>query len=118
MEKIDIKRGQIYYVDFGENVGREQNGIRPAIIMQNNIGNKHSPTTIVIPLTTSKRKHPLPTHVFIGKGKLRGAGKIWGIAVAEQMRTVDEMRILQYEDELTEEGMIAIEKAVKVSLGL
>ena len=60
----------------------------------------------------------MPTHVFIGKGKLKGAGKIWGIAVAEQMRTVDEMRILQYEDELTEEGIIAIEKAVRVSLGL
>lgn len=118
MEKIDIKRGQIYYVDFGENVGREQNGIRPAIVIQNNVGNRHSPTTIVIPLTTSKRKHQLPTHVFIGKGKLKGAGKIWGIAVTEQIRTVDVMRILQYEDELTEEGMNAIKKAVKVSFGL
>ena len=63
-KNIDVKWGDICYVDFGENEGSEQNGIRPAIIIQNDIGNTYSPTTIVASITSQKKKH-LPTHVVI-----------------------------------------------------
>ena len=67
----EIKRGEIYWVDFGKTKGSEQGGKRPALVVQNNIGNKHSPTTIVVAIT-SKRKPNLPTHVILEKDALNG----------------------------------------------
>lgn len=90
-KNIDIKWGDICYVDFGENEGSEQNGIRPAIIIQNDIGNAYSPTTIVASITSQKKKY-LPTHVVINPYQ-SGLKKISTI-MFEQIRTIDKSRIV------------------------
>jgi len=82
----DIKRGEIYYIDLSPTQGSEQGGLRPCVIVQNDKGNEHAPTTIVVPLTTqSKRK--LPTHVSVREGKKLS------LALCEQIRTIDKSRI-------------------------
>lgn len=85
-----INRGDIYYVDFGTNVGSEQGGIRPAIILQNNRGNYYAPTVMVAPITTAK-KHKLPTHVPVYP---KDGMKVTSIALYEQIMTVDKSRLL------------------------
>ena len=96
-KNIDVKWGDICYVDFGENEGSEQNGIRPAIIIQNDIGNAYSPTTIVASITSQKKKH-LPTHVVINPCQ-SGLKKISTI-MFEQIRTIDKSRIVYEGDKL------------------
>lgn len=85
-----INRGDIYYVDFGTNVGSEQGGIRPAIILQNNKGNYYAPTVMVAPITTA-RKHRLPTHVPVYP---KDGMKVTSIALYEQIMTVDKSRLV------------------------
>lgn len=105
-----MKKGEIYYVDFGYAQGSEQGGKRPAVIVQNDIGNKYSPTTIVVPLTT-QNKTKLPTHTAIRATKS-------SLALAEQIRVVDKSRILRYVGKITNEEMERLERALAVSLGL
>ena len=90
-KNIDVKWGDICYVDFGENEGSEQNGIRPAIIIQNDKGNIYSPTTIVASITSQEKKY-LPTHVTV-KPYQSGLEKISTI-MFEQIRTIDKGRII------------------------
>ena len=84
---MNIKRGEIYYADLSPVIGSEQGGIRPVLIVQNDVGNKHSPTTIVAPLTT-QIKHKLPTHfdVQMPNGKK-------STVLMEQLRVIDKTRI-------------------------
>lgn len=85
-----INRGDIYYVDFGNGVGSEQGGIRPAIVLQNNKGNYYAPTVMVAPITTAK-KTKLPTHVLV----FPDAGvKEPSVALYEQIVTLDKTRLL------------------------
>ena len=115
-KNIDVKWGDICYVDFGENEGAEQNGIRPAIIIQNDIGNAYSPTTIVASITSRKKKH-LPTHVVINPCQ-SGRKKISTI-MFEQIRTIDKSRIVSKVGHIgmdrTEEN---IKKSLTVSFGM
>ena len=90
-KNIDVKWGDICYVDFGKNEGSEQNGIRPAIIIQNDKGNTYSPTTIVASITSQEKKY-LPTHVTV-KPYQSGLEKISTI-MFEQIRTIDKSRII------------------------
>ena len=87
-------RGDIYYADLSGTVGCEQGGIRPVIILQNDIGNIFSPTTIVAPITSQTRKR-LPTHVFLHKGKQLGL-KLNSHISMEQIRTIDKTRLKDY----------------------
>ena len=81
----EIKRGEIYSADFGAGFGSEQGGIRPILILQNNTGNKHSPTTIVAAITGRKTKTALPTHVKIMAKGLKTESTV----LLEQIRTID-----------------------------
>lgn len=85
-----INRGDIYYIDFGNGVGSEQGGIRPAIILQNNKGNYYAPTVMVAPITTAK-KQKLPTHVVVFP--TAGVDKV-SVALYEQITTVDKTRLI------------------------
>ena len=87
----NIHKGDVFYADLGENVGSEQNGIRPVLVIQNDLGNKYSPTLIVSPLTTKNKKLSLATHVCLGDVNGRKS-----MALLEQIRTIDRCRLLEY----------------------
>ncbi|MBU5669617.1 type II toxin-antitoxin system PemK/MazF family toxin [Peptoniphilus sp. MSJ-1] len=110
---LKLKRGDVVMVDLGERFGYEQDGIRPAVIIQNNIGNEYSPTVIIAPITAGKKNNiDLPTHV-IGI-ELRKKS----IALLEQILTIDRRRIISFIASLDVETMKDIDEKIKVSLGL
>lgn len=118
--KKRMRRGEVYYADLGEidrNVRTsEQRGIRPVIIIQNDIGNKYSPTVIVSAITSQITKTKLPTHVdldynYIGLKKESFVG-------LEQIRTLDKTKLISYVGELKKEDLVKVNKAVMQSLGL
>lgn len=109
-----MKRGEIYIADLSETRGCEQGGLRPVLILQNNIGNAHSPTTIVAPITSRKKKGHLPTHVRIEHANLTQESTV----LAEQIRTIDKSRVLTFIGALDEKDMQRINHAVIVSLDI
>mgnify|MGYP003206858792 CR=1 FL=1 len=112
-----ISKGDIYYASLDPIVGSEQNGTRPVVIIQNDIGNKYSPTVLVAPITTKvKSKAYLPTHVFIKSSKYI---KSDSIVLLEQIRVLDKSRLISYVDSLTKEEIkkldISIIKSFNIS---
>ena len=99
---MDIKRGDIVIADFGDGVGSEQCKRRPAILIQNYIGNKYSPTTIIVPLTTSIKKIKQATHAIIAKTVDNGL-KADSMALCEQVRAIDKKRICSKIGVITDE---------------
>lgn len=113
LNQTRINRGDVVMVDLGTRFGREQGGIRPAIVVQNNIGNYCGDTTIVAPLTASKKNNiGLPTHV-VGIQLEKES-----IALLEQIVTIDKRRIICVLDHLDEQKLKDVDKKIKVSLGL
>lgn len=110
-----IKRGEIYYADLSPVVGSEQGGIRPVLIIQNDVGNKHSGTTIVAALTT-QIKHRLPVHVYI-PAKTTGL-KRDSLALCEQVRTISVERLKERAGYAPESIMQEVKKALMISFGL
>lgn len=108
-----VKRGEIYYAEFSSGVGSEQKGIRPVIIIQNNKGNEYSPTTIVATIT-SRLHTNMPTHMYLDADCLA----FNSVAMLEQIRTIDKMRLTQPIGCVTKENMKKIDKAIKISCGL
>lgn len=109
----EIKRGELYYANLCPVVGSEQGGIRPVVIIQNDTGNKHSPTTIVAAIT-SKEKSCLPTHVTIS-----GCGlPALSIVLLEHIRTIDKTRLGERIGTLPDKHMKRIDKAIVVSFGI
>lgn len=116
-----IKRGEVYYVDLGENTGCEVNKVRPCLIIQNDIGNRYSPTTIVAPIShRSAGQNPLPTQVPLKPGMfLFRNNLVEGTVLLEQIRTVDKTRInFNCIAKLTSSAMKLIENATLISLAL
>lgn len=111
---MEIKKGQIYYADLGQGVGSEQNGHRPVLIIQNDKGNKFSPTTIIAILTSRQTKAKLPTHYWIDNNGLR----VNSLVELEQIRTIDKSRLGKYLGCITAKQMIDIDKCLKISLGI
>ncbi|MDR0851686.1 MAG: type II toxin-antitoxin system PemK/MazF family toxin [Clostridiales Family XIII bacterium] len=109
-----IKRSEIWLADLEPVTGSEQGGIRPVIIIQNDSGNKHSPTTIITAMTGQKEKPALPTHVEITAVFL----PVSSVALLEQIRTIDKARLSRYLGKASGEQMQEIEKAIAVSLGI
>lgn len=116
MFKELIKRGDIYYADLGQTEGSEQGGIRPVLIIQNDIGNKYSPTVIVAIITSQIKRLKLPTHVFLEKGK---AGLIKdSVVMMEQIRTIDKSKLREKIGRLSYMDMININMSLIISFGL
>lgn len=113
---MEIKRGQIYYANLSGIVGSEQGGVRPVVVIQNDMGNKHSPTTIIAIITSRKTKAKLPTHYWIESD----CGLVVKSMVElEQVRTVDvKKRFLDFVGELPEWEIEKINQKIKVSFGL
>lgn len=114
---INIKRGDIFYADLRPVVGSEQGGIRPVLIVQNDMGNKHSPTTIVIALSTKNKKAKLPTHVPLYKEQCDGL-PYDSIILCEQMRTIDKQRIKTKVGCINNKSLDSVMQAVKVSMNM
>lgn len=110
-----IKRGDIYYADLNPAVGSEQGGIRPVLVVQNDVGNCYSPTIIIVVLT-SKSKKKLPTHISIHSGE--GNIAMDSTVLLEQLRTIDKFRLQKYVGSISGETMDRIDRAMLVSLGL
>lgn len=112
---MKIKRGDIYYADLSPVIGSEQDGVRPVVIIQNDIGNKYSPTVIVIAIT-SKIKSRLPTHIPI-EGAKYGLDKD-SVILAEQIRTLDKTRLKEKVGSLDNLTLEKIKKAIEISFGI
>lgn len=110
-----MKRGDVYYADLSPVVGSEQGGIRPVLILQNNVGNKYSPTVIVAAITSKIDKSKVPTHVFIGNDKDLTDHSV---ALLEQIRTIDKQRLTDKITHLSNEMMEEVDFALRISLGL
>ena len=109
-----ISRGDIYYVDFGNVPGSLMQGIRPAMVLQNNVGNRHAPTVIVAAITTEIKKLRQPTHIFIGARY--GLPEI-SMLMLEQIITVDKRYLLNYIGTADKGFMRAVDHAANVSIG-
>ena len=111
----NIKRGDIFFVDFGITVGSVQGRLRPVVVIQNDTGNKHSPTLIVATITSkANKKRQMPTHiVFNMEGLTRES-----IVQLEQITTIDKQQIINYVGAMPEAVMKQIDNAVKISLAL
>lgn len=111
-----FRRGDIYYADLNHTVGSEQGGIRPVLIVQNDTGNRHSPTVIVAALTRQMGKAKLPTHIELSG---QSAGRATGsVILLEQIRTLDKSRLYGRYGRLSDEDMAKVDMALAVSLGL
>jgi mRNA interferase MazF len=110
-----IKRGQIYYTNLSPVVGSEQGGVRPVLVIQNDIGNKHSPTVIVAIITTAKTKADLPTHIWLNAEC--GLPKE-SMVECEQLRTLDKKRLGEFMGTVSKEVMKEIDKGLRISLWL
>lgn len=110
-----VRRGEVFYADLGETTGSEQGGIRPVVIIQNNIGNKYSPTVIVASLTSNMNKAKIPTHIKVGRYDNLEKDSI---ILLEQIRTLDKKKLKEYRCSLKEEDIKKIDKGIITSLGL
>ena len=113
---MTVKRGEIYYADLSPVVGSEQGGIRPVLIVQNDIGNRYSPTVIAAAITSQREKTHLPTHIEVKShdcGLTRDS-----IVLLEQIRTLDKKRLKEKMGRLSDSSMTEINDALRVSFGL
>lgn len=110
----DIKRNEIYYADLSPVIGSEQGGVRPVLVIQNDVGNKFSPTTIVAAITSKQNKAKLPTHIEITEGVFEKDS----IVLLEQIRTVDKRRFKEYVGKLDNRTMNRVDEAISISVGL
>ena len=113
---MTVKRGEIYYADLSPVIGSEQGGMRPVLIVQNDVGNKYSPTVIAAAITSQKYKTRLPTHISVNADNC-GLQKD-SVVLLEQVRTLDKKRLREKMGNLPENEMNKINRALFVSLGL
>lgn len=113
---MNIKRGDIFYADLSPVVGSEQGGLRPVLIVQNNIGNRYSPTVIAAAITSKLGKAKLPTHIDIQAGEV-GLSRD-SVVLLEQIRTLDKRRLREKMGHLSDPVMEQVDTAISVSFGL
>ena len=112
---MNIKRGELYYADLSPVVGSEQGGVRPVLVVQNDVGNKYSPTVIAAAVTSKINKANLPTHIELPCNSY-GLQKD-SVILLEQIRTLDKRRLKERIGELNENTMTRVDKAILISLG-
>ncbi|NLY09707.1 MAG: type II toxin-antitoxin system PemK/MazF family toxin [Tissierellia bacterium] len=111
-----IRRGDLFYADLSPVVGSEQGGVRPVVVIQNDIGNKYSPTTIVAAITSQKNKARLPTHVPVEPEEY--SLPKYSVILLEQVRTIDKTRLREKIGTLKQKTMYELERALKISIGI
>lgn len=113
---MNVRRGDIFYADLSPVIGSEQGGVRPVLIVQNNVGNKFSPTVIAAAITSRQSKASLPTHIMVDADSC-GLSKD-SVVLLEQVRTLDKQRLKERMGALGENDMLKIDRALSVSFGL
>ena len=113
---MEVHRGEVFYADLSPVVGSEQGGIRPVLIIQNEIGNRHSPTVIAAAITSRQDKNRLPTHISVRADRC-GLAKD-SIILTEQIRTLDKRRLRERAGRIPEDDMRRVDEALGVSMGL
>lgn len=113
---MQIKRGDIFYADLSPVVGSEQGGVRPILIVQNDIGNKYSPTVIVAAITSRLTKAKLPTHIELPRQEYNLEKD--SVVLLEQIRTLDKTRLKDYISTLSSQKMQEVNRAILISLGV
>lgn len=111
-----IRRGDIYYADLRPVIGSEQGGVRPVLIVQNDVGNRHSPTIICAAITSKMNKAKLPTHIELSAGRYDMVKD--SVVLLEQLRTIDKQRLKDKICHLDEDIMREVSRGLMVSLGL
>lgn len=118
----EVRRGDVYYADLSPVVGSEQGGIRPVLIVQNDTGNKYSPTVIAAAITSRTGKTKLPTHIEVSAGIDRNGAKNGlpknSVILLEQIRTIDKKRLMERMGKLDETTMQQVNSAIGISFGL
>ena len=110
-----VKRGDMYYAELSPVIGSEQNGFRPVLIIQNDTGNRHSPTVVIAAITSKPKKTEMPTHYPLPAGN---GLEIPSVVLLEQVRTIDKRRLDRFIGRLDETTMKGIDRALAVSMGL
>lgn len=113
---MEINRGDIFYADLSPVVGSEQGGVRPVLVVQNNVGNKFSPTVIIAAITSQLSKAKLPTHIELSHSKYNLPKD--SVVLLEQIRTLDKRRLQQKVSSIDASTMQRIDVAILVSLGI
>ena len=113
---MQIRRGDIYYADLSPVVGSEQGGLRPVLIIQNDVGNRYSPTVIAAAITSQLTKAKLPTHIDVYADRF-GLAKD-SVILLEQIRTIDKRRLREHMGKLDDAHMALVDNAIAVSFGL
>lgn len=116
VENLVVKRGDIYYADLSPIIGSEQGGVRPVLIIQNDVGNRHSPTIICAAITSRMNKAKLPTHIEISSGRYHLVKD--SVILLEQIRTIDKQRLREYVCHVDSRMMGKVNHAIQISLGL
>ena len=111
-----MKRGDIYYADLSPVVGSEQGGVRPVLIVQNDVGNRYSPTVIAAAITSQKEKSKLPTHIELDSKNCRLSTD--SVVLLEQLRTLDKRRLREKMGSLDANSMSQVNHALSISFGL
>ena len=111
-----VKKGDIFFADLSPVIGSEQGGVRPVVVIQNDVGNKYSPTVIVAAITSQINKAKLPTHVEIRAGE-HGLNKD-SVVLLEQLRTVDKRRLKERIGRMDADAMEKVNEALMISLGI
>ena len=110
-----IRRGDLFYADLNPVVGSEQGGIRPAIVIQNDVGNHFSPTVVAAAITSRKAKNSLPTHILLEN--VPGLAPT-SLLLLEQLRTIDRKRLRGYIGRISKEKMLEVDAALAISIGI
>ena len=110
-----IRRGDLFYADLNPVVGSEQGGIRPVLVIQNDVGNHFSPTVVAAAITSRKAKNSLPTHILLEN--VPGLAPI-SLLLLEQLRTIDRKRLRGYIGRISKEKMLEIDAALAISIGI
>jgi mRNA interferase MazF len=113
---VNIRRGDIYYADLSPVVGSEQGGVRPVLIVQNDVGNRFSPTVIAAAITSQRAKANLPTHIMLN-AQATGLAKD-SVVLLEQVRTIDKHRLKERMGRLDNMSMSQVDQALSISFGL
>lgn len=113
---MEIKRGEVFYADLSPVIGSEQGGTRPVVIVQNDVGNRHSPTVIAAAITSKQDKSALPTHIAI-KGASCGLA-VDSVVLLEQIRTIDKKRLKEKTGCLEPEDLKKVNHGLNISFGL
>ena len=116
MKDVNVRRGEIYYADLSPVVGSEQGGVRPVLIVQNDVGNKYSPTVIAAAITSRQDKASLPTHIRVDA--VSGGLSRDSVVLLEQIRTIDKSRLKERMGHIDAAAMGEINDAIQISFGL